>query len=203
MSDEAPPKTDLIEKFGETGLIEATGTDSLDLQLGLTRQLVETLWLPKGLSNEDIDTRLHAGLAALIAIRPRGAVEGTLAVQMVATHNAAMGCLKLAIEASQPSSRIEHMKMAERMMLLYLRQLEALDKHRGIGIPSVNVENVNVQAGGQAIVGHVQTELKPDRHEVDVHAPGATIEQQSVETLDLMPADPVYADARIGRRGSP
>ena len=87
MSDDATPKTDLIEKFliekfGENGLIEATGTGSLDLQLCFTRQLAETLWLPKGLSEEVIDARLQAGLAALTEIRPRNAMEGALAVQV-------------------------------------------------------------------------------------------------------------------------
>lgn len=202
MSDDAPSKNDLIEKYGETGLIDATGTNSLELQLSLTQQLVETFWLPKGLSEEKMDERLRAGLAALMEIRPRGGAEGALAVQMVATHNAAMGCLKLAIEAKQTPYGFEHMKHAERFMVLYLRQFEALDKHRGIGMPSVNVENVNVQAGGQAIVGHVQTERTPDRHEGEMCPSSKAIDQHSVETLDLTPTDPVYVDLRANRSGS-
>ena len=119
------------------------------------------------------------------------------------THNAAMGCLKLAIEAPPTPCKVEWMKQAEKLMALFLRQLDTFYKHRGIGLPSINVENVNVQAGGQAIVGHVQVERKPDRHEAEMNPPGKIIDQQPVETLDLTPTDPVYTDASIGRRGSP
>jgi hypothetical protein len=201
MSDDVPTPTNLVEKLGDNCLVEATGTNNLDLQLSLTDQLIETLWLPKGLSEEEIDKRLRAGIAALMEIRPRGAAEGALAVQMVATHNAALGCLKQALEAPQTPYRFELMKQAERLMALYLRQYDTLYKYRGVGMPTVNVENVNVQAGGQAIVGHVQAERKPDRPEAEMYPPGKTIDQHSVETLDLTPTDPVYADARIGRRG--
>jgi len=40
-------------------------------------------------------------------------------------------------------------------MSLYVKQLAALDKHRGKGQQKVTVEHVNVASGGQAIVGNV------------------------------------------------
>ena len=43
---------------------------------------------------------------------------------------------------------------------LYTRQLEALDKHRGKGQQKITVEHVNVHAGGQAVVGTVETSQK-------------------------------------------
>ena len=42
-------------------------------------------------------------------------------------------------------------------MTLYAKQLETLNKHRGKGQQKVTVEHVNVAAGGQAIVGNVDT----------------------------------------------
>ena len=47
-------------------------------------------------------------------------------------------------------------------MSIYTRQVEVLDKHRGKGQQKVTVEYVNVEPGGQAIVGHVETG-KPKR----------------------------------------
>ena len=41
-------------------------------------------------------------------------------------------------------------------MALYLKQVAALDKHRGKGQKKVTVEHVHVAAGGQAIVGNVE-----------------------------------------------
>ena len=38
--------------------------------------------------------------------------------------------------------------------------IEALDKHRGKGKQKITVEYVNVEAGGQAIVGNVATSAK-------------------------------------------
>lgn len=204
MNDDAPSSTNFLTKFGENYLSEATGTENHDIQMGFIRQLLETLWLPNDCSEEETDAIASAAIAVLMEIRPRGALEGGLAVQMVATHNAALGCLKLALEGPQTRYTFERWKQAEKFMALYLRQLEALNKQRGIGMPSVTVENVNVQAGGQAILGHVQAERKPDRYEVEMQSPGTTIDQKPVdEASDLTTIDPVWADARITRRGSP
>lgn len=49
------------------------------------------------------------------------------------------------------------LKHAVRLMSLYERQLAALDKRRGKGRQKITVEHVTVQAGGQAIVGDVNT----------------------------------------------
>ena len=42
-------------------------------------------------------------------------------------------------------------------MALYAKQLDTLNKHRGKGQQKVTVEYVNVAAGGQAIVGNINT----------------------------------------------
>jgi hypothetical protein len=207
--DDQSSQIDLLAKFADNGLVEATGTNDLDLQLGRVRQLLETLWLPRGCSDEDRDARVSTAIADLRAIRPRDTFEGALAVQMIATHNAALGCLQQALETPQTPFSFERLKQAEKLMGLYLRQLEALNKHRGIGAPTFNVGNVNVQAGGQAIVGHVQAERRPDQREAEMpsasatHPPSNSTDPRPVETVNLRPIDPIQSDARIGRRGRP
>ncbi|KHA53892.1 hypothetical protein Z947_4213 [Sulfitobacter geojensis] len=49
------------------------------------------------------------------------------------------------------------LKHAEKLMALYAKQLATLDKHHGKGQQKVTVEHVHVEAGGQAIVGNVET----------------------------------------------
>jgi hypothetical protein len=51
------------------------------------------------------------------------------------------------------------LRQAARLMNVYARQSEALDRRRGRdrGTGTVTVERVNVAAGGQAVVGHVET----------------------------------------------
>jgi hypothetical protein len=85
-------------------------------------------------------------------------VEAMLIGQMVAANAAAMECLK---KASSPETKREHLeqnfKYATKFLDLYLKQFEALDRHRGRGQSTVAVEQVTVQPGGQAIVGNIRT----------------------------------------------
>jgi hypothetical protein len=49
-----------------------------------------------------------------------------------------------------------YLSQAERMMGQFTRHLEALDRHRGKGRTNITVGQVNVESGGQAIVGNVE-----------------------------------------------
>jgi hypothetical protein len=79
-----------------------------------------------------------------------------LAVQLVATHQAAMECFRRAHLPDQSAHgyqlRLSH---ASRLVRSFAALSEALDRHRGKGRQVVRVEHVTVQAGGQAIVGAV------------------------------------------------
>lgn len=138
------------------GLRKAAGSDSDDVQIELLEQVMATIWQPKWKSDEDKVRAAQAAYDALKRIAPRSELEGMLAGQMIATHNAAMECLRRAmIEGQSLESRDQNLKHAVRLMGLYERQLAALDKHRGKGRQKITVEHVNVHAGGQAIVGDV------------------------------------------------
>ncbi len=136
----------------------ATGTDVRHLQTELIRQVGATLWLPASLPKEEHVRQIKAAIAMLEGIQPQGEIEGLLAAQMVAAHNAAMECLRRAMREGQPFAiRDQNLKHAAKFMSMYVRQIETLDKHRGKGQQKVTVEHVHVEAGGQAIVGHVET----------------------------------------------
>ena len=122
----------------------------------LLGQLFETLWLPKGQSQDALDERLQAAIDQVKNIRPTGAIEEMLAVQMIATHEAAMECLRRAAITGQGfAGRDMNLKHAAKFLAIYERQVAALDKHRGKGQQSVTVKHVHVGEGGQAIVGNV------------------------------------------------
>jgi len=75
---------------------------------------------------------------------------------MVGTHEAALECLRRAALPNQTfEGRDMALKHAHKLMTLYTQQLATLNKHRGKGQQKVTVEHVNVEAGGQAIVGNV------------------------------------------------
>lgn len=140
----------------------ATGTENPDLQEQLLVQLSNALLLPDSLDEEQRQSRLQSALACLLAIRPSGAVEGLLATQMVATHEAAMDCLRRAMQDDHnPESRDQNLKHAAKLLGVYTRQIEALDRHRGKGQQKVTVEHIHVDAGGQAFVGTVEAGSRP------------------------------------------
>lgn len=173
----------------------ATGTDNSPLQLRLLDQVWSAGWMQKG---GDQDDAILAILAALEAIAPADGVEGMLATQMVATHEAAMECLRRAMIPDQLfEGRDVNLKHAEKLLQIYARQMEALDKHRNRGQQRITVEHVTVQAGGQAIVGNVQAPLAAP---AEAASGPLAISHQAPDTVPL--PDPLVAPKRV-RQAAP
>jgi hypothetical protein len=136
---------------------DATGFENKLIHTRILEQISGTLWLPRNLTKADRSKRLHAAYLMLSEIKPADGLEGMLAVQMVATHNAAMECLRRAMLENQTALGVEmYLKQAQKLFSVFAIQLKALNKHRGKGHQKVTVEHVNIAAGGQAIVGNVE-----------------------------------------------
>jgi hypothetical protein len=121
----------------------------------LANQALQSLWV-KNSSQEDRDKQLHATLAALAGIGPKDELEGMMAAQLIAAHNAAMECYRRAMIGEQTfEGRRENLTQASKLSRTYAALLEALNRHRGKGQQKVTVEHVHVHAGGQAVVGMV------------------------------------------------
>jgi phosphatidate phosphatase PAH1 len=137
------------------------GSDDMDFMNVLFNDLFQQIRLPENASQEIIDGRVNAAIETLRQIAPRDGVEGMLAVQMASTHETSMHCLKRAALSEQTfEGRKLNLKYAEKYLRLYIDQMKALNKHRGKGDQKVTVEHVNVEAGGQAIVGSIETRQK-------------------------------------------
>ena len=148
----APTKTPVDAKSTKG----AIGNEKRAVDQQLIRQVLETLWLPNGINNEQQINRAQAAVELLQGIKPADEVEGMLATQMVATHSAAMECLRRAMLDGQTfEGRDQNLKHAAKLLSVYARQMEALNKHRGKGQQKVTVEHVHVEAGAQAVVGNV------------------------------------------------
>ena len=88
---------------------------------------------------------------------PKDDIERMLVTQMIGTHEAATECLRRAmIQWQGIEARDVNLKHAEKLMAVYIKQTEALNKHRGKGQQKITVKHVNVESGGQAIVGNVE-----------------------------------------------
>jgi hypothetical protein len=87
----------------------------------------------------------------------RDELEGMIAAQLLAAHNAAMECYRRAMIGEQAiEGRRESLNQANKLSRTFTTLVEALNRHRGKGQQKVTVEHVTVNASGQAIVGSVQ-----------------------------------------------
>jgi integrase len=112
---------------------------------------VEALWLKQS-GSETRDKQISAALAGLRGIGPKDELEGMMAAQLIAAHNAAMECYRRAMISEQhPEGRRENLTQANKLSRTYATLLEALNRHRGKGQQKVTVEHVHVHSGGQAV----------------------------------------------------
>jgi hypothetical protein len=135
---------------------DVSGLKNPDFQTTLLGQIIESMWLPANANNDRFDQQATAAIVALKGINPRDEIEGMLAAQMVAIHNASMECLTRAMIVDQGfESRNANLNQATKLTRTFTTQMEALNRHRGKGQQKMTVEHVHVHDGGQAIVGSV------------------------------------------------
>jgi hypothetical protein len=153
-----PQRKPLAERLEEhwADRPELGGSKSAYIACYAAHQVLGVVW--RG-ANEDADNkevRDGATLQRLAGIGPRDVIEGMLAAQMVATHEAAMECFRRAHLADQTfEGRQLGLRYGDRLVRSFAALTDALNRHRGKGQQVVRVEHVTVQAGGQAIVGAV------------------------------------------------
>ncbi len=136
------------------GVLEVSETALMQQKVD---EIGKLLWMHQETPEATKHERLIRALELYESLEAGDGAEGMLALQMVGTHQAALECLKRAALPNQTlEGRDVALKHAQKLMTLYTQQLAALNKHRGKGQQKVTVEHVNVQAGGQAIVGHVE-----------------------------------------------
>ena len=129
-----------------------TGSGSGSFNLRLLNQLWRSQCVVGSRDQWHEELGQRAARGALDGIAPRDPLEGMLAAQMLAVHDAAMECLRRANIPEQTfEGRQAALGQANRLVRSYAALLEALDRHRGKGQPQVvRVERVTVEAGGQA-----------------------------------------------------
>ena len=150
------PITVLDPAAGEGKLKRVGGSGSDDFNHILINQALRTLWTAHS-DEATKDQQIQATLSGLIGIGPRDELEGLLAAQMIAVHNATMECHRRAMLGEQTfEGRKEALTQANKLSRSYASLLEALNRHRGKGQQKVTVEHVHVHSGGQAIVGAVE-----------------------------------------------
>jgi hypothetical protein len=138
----------------------------------LAGQALHSLWLEH--SGQDTKQKqLSATLAALMGIGPNDELEGMIAAQLIAAHNATMECYRRAMLGEQSfEGRRENLAQANKLSRTFATLLEGLNRHRGKGQQKVTVEHVHIHSVGQAVVGVVEPagDGKPPKLEDQRHA---------------------------------
>ena len=108
-------------------------------------------------STEVLEAFQDGILAMHQGIKPKDTIESLLAVQMVATHNMAMEYSKRAMASGQHPDEVNaNINRVTKLMRTYVAQVEALRKYRTGGQQTIQVQHINVNDGGQAVVGNIQ-----------------------------------------------
>ncbi len=139
---------------------EAFGTADEDLRQAMINQAVgvfEGCVSTEGPTDECLEASGNVAFALLQGIHPRDELEGMLALQMMGVHNLTMACLRDALMRGQTFAGKEaNVNYATKLARTFIAQMEALKKYRSSGQQKIVVEHVNVNEGGQAIVGVVE-----------------------------------------------
>ncbi len=169
-------------------IAEATGTNDPELSQQLINQVYKTLWMPAELSDEERLQRIRSAIAAMRGIKPQDEVEGMLAAQMVATHAAALECLRLSMIQQQSfKGRDNNLRHAAKLLSIFTKQLETLNRNRGKGQQKMTIEHVNVAPGAQAVVGQFEATAKRPKKKTKQGRPepASALEHEPGEVLDI------------------
>ena len=132
-------------------MMRALGTDSAEFTDGVLRQLASAVSLGGGADEEAI----NFALAVIAGIEPKDELETMLAVQMAAIHLATMTFTRRLAHVETLDQQHGSEGALNKLARTFAMQLEALKRYRTGGEQKVVVQHVNVNEGGQAIVGAV------------------------------------------------
>ena len=127
------------------------GTSSQEFMDGVLRQLANAVSPGKDADEEAI----NFALAVIAGIEPKDELETMLAMQMVAIHLATMTFTRRLAHVETLDQQHGSERALNKLARTFAMQLEALKRYRTGGEQKVVVQHVNVNEGGQAIVGTV------------------------------------------------
>ncbi len=129
------------------------GTADSDFHQGLVRQIACL-----GSQKVSVDSAASNFVMGVIrSVAPRDGLEAMLATQMGAIHSATMMLARRFNHVDTIAQQDAAERALNKLARTYAMQMEALKRYRTSGQQKVTVEHVTVNAGGQAIVGAVET----------------------------------------------
>jgi len=108
------------------------------------------------IGKEELLTKLNASLSIFTGMKPKDSVEAMMITQMIALHEMALLSSERALLTEQPAEFVEqNVNRATKLCRTYALLAEALNKYRNKGQQKITVQHVNVNDGGQAVIGDI------------------------------------------------
>jgi len=150
----APSKT---SKPNDAPAVSAVKVDERKLQNHLFNEFLPLLRLSSpDYDQDELQLKMHRALKMFADIDPQDGCESMLARQMIGIHHAQHECLQKALLPNQHfEAKLMYLDQVVKLSNVYIKQMQALDKHRGHASQKVTVEHVTVESGGQAFVGNL------------------------------------------------
>ena len=134
----------------ETLLAGALGAADRDALHGLLSQLVKA----SAVARRPDQGNLAFMVSTLKSIAPKDSLESMLAAQMVSIQVATMRCACRLACTDDVQQQESLTRALTRLSRTFAAQIEALNRHRSNGACAITVQNLSVQDGGKAVVGH-------------------------------------------------
>lgn len=97
------------------------------------------------------------GLDVADSVNPQNSLERLASHQMALLHHVAMSFAHKGLMHPDTTIQVKCMNVSIRAIETFARSMLALKRLRSTGDQRIVIERVNVEAGGQAIVGHVES----------------------------------------------
>ena len=138
-------------------LCEVLGTKNPETAHGLITHCIKVLRNDEASDEAPCNDERIFMASAVDEIGPRDGLEAMLATQMAATHVAVIRSARWLANAETIPQVQSHYTGYNKLTRTFAAQMETLRKYRNGGKQTVTVQHVNVEDGGQAIVGNVDT----------------------------------------------
>ena len=148
----AVKKTSNVDIKSNNFLKEMTGASYADVGDFLIKQVISCM--PEEIYNDE--KCMEIAMTMLLDIKPKDELEGMLAAQMIAVHVTSMNMSSRSMTKGQSREGINsYVNNMAKLMRTYTIQLDALKKYRSKCNQTIQVQHVQVNDGGQAVVGNV------------------------------------------------
>ena len=108
------------------------------------------------IGKEELLTKLNASFSILTGMKPKDSIEAMMITQMIAVHEMVLLASERALLTEQPDEFVEqNVNRATKLCRTYALLAEALNKYRTKGQQKITVQHVNVNDGGQAVIGDI------------------------------------------------